>query len=265
MKIATEKQLEFITSQYPELIENQTKKYLFEGNDLNSFNNLMVFSDDQLFKTLRSDHYLSMPECGRVWNEYFWYLRYKTSIELSNGNASNHEQPIFKTLEKLYNTCESIDDHLIDSFVQFAENFEKERYVIFDYFHPAITESGVSIYSPEFEKIVNLLHIDNFSFEEVDRLIEENIDNPNGELLIFSNKTDKNTLLKIDTYTAGEDQIHPIDILIKCPKMLSQKIDALLVDWWKEFWNRMGPFVAISIVDKFETDKQYINRKKVIK
>lgn len=265
MKIVTEKQLEFIKYQYPELIVNRAKEYVFEGNDINAFHNLMVFSDDQLFRTLRRDHYLSMPECGRVWNEYFWYLRYKRSIELSNRNASNHEQPIFKTLEKLYNTCESIDDDLIEPFVQFAEKFEEEPYVLFDYFHPAITESGVSIYSPEFEKIVNLLQIDNFSFDEVDVLIEGNIDNPNGELLIFYNKTDKSTFLKIDTFTAGEDQIHPIDILIKCPKKLSSKIDELLVDWWKRFWNRMGPFVAISIVDKFETDKRYIDRKRVTK
>ena len=265
MNIVSEVQLRVIKNEYSDLINDQLKKYVFEGDRRDIFENLIVFSDEVIYNSIRKDHYLSMTNCNRIWNEYFWYLRYQSDIELNGGNALGHEQPIFRTLEKLYNSCNSIDDNLIEPFSIFAKEYQSQEYVIFDYFHPAITETGVSIQSNELKEIIELLEIENFSFEKLDELIEKNIDNSNGELLTYYNSTDKKSHIKIDTYTASVDQIHPIDLLIKCPKMYEAKVDELLTRWWKQFWNRMGPFVSVSIVDKFETNERYINRKRIKK
>ena len=230
------------------------------------FENLIVFSDDILFDAVRKDHYLSMPKCERTWNEYFWHIRYKTTLPLGAvSDIASHEQAIFKTLEKLYSCCASVDDSLVEPFVDFAESYDSKQYIYFDYFHPAITETGVSLDSPELREIVELLKIDNFSFEEIAKLIEKNIDDPKGELLVFSSRADEGVSLKVDTYTAGMDQIHPVDMLIRCPKNLKQQVDALLVQWWEKFWDRLGPYVAVSPIDKFDAYTRYANRKRIKK
>ena len=265
MKIVSEKQLDFIRTEYQDLINKQLGKYHFEGNDKTIFDNLILFTDDTIYNQIRSDHYLSMTNCQRVWNKYFYYLNYKSDILRNGGNAENHQQPIFKVLEELYQTCNNIDDNSIEPFVNFASDFRNQEYIMFDYFHPAITEIGISLKSDELNEIVSLLKIDNFDFEEIDKLILLNIDNKQADLLVFSSSSDKNTFIKVDTFSAGEDQIHPIDILIKCKSESSEQVDILLVSWWKKFWKKMGPFVAISTLDKFETSTFYKDRIKIEK
>jgi len=265
MKIVSEKQLAFIRTEYQELINKQSGNYHFEGRDKAIFDNLTVFTDETVYNTIRSDHYLSMSNCQRVWNKYFYYLRYQSDILTNGGNAENHEQSIFKVLEKLYQTCDNIDDNSIETFVKFASDFDKQQYIMFDYFHPAITETGVSLKSDELNEIVKLLKIDNFDFEEIDRLILQNIDNIHADLLVFRSSSDNNNFIKVDTFSAGEDQIHPIDILINCKVEFKEQVDNLLVSWWYKFWNKMGPFVAVSIIDKFETNSLYKDRKRIEK
>ncbi len=252
MKIVSEKQLTFIRAEYKDLINQQSGNYFFEGDDKSVFDNLLLFTDDTIYNKVRNDHYLSMTNCQRVWNKYFWYLRYQTDLSLNERNIENHRQPIFKILEELYNTCENIDDNSIESFMKFATNFNNEEYITFDYFHPAIAETGVSLKSNELTEIVKLLKIDNFDFDEIDNLILQNIDNRQAELITFRNNSDKETLIKIDTFSVSEDQIHPIDILIKCKSKYREQVDTLLVSWCARFWKKMGPFVAISTLDKFE-------------
>jgi len=265
MKIVSEKQLTFIRSEYYDLIEKQSNNYFFEGANKSIFDNLVLFTDDVAFRKIRDDHYLSMTSCQRTWNKYFWYLRYQTDILRNGGNIENHQQPIFKVLEELYQTCDNIDDNSIEPFVNFASDFDQQEYIIFDYFHPAITETGVSLKSDELAEIVKLLNIDNFSFEEIDKLILKNIDNKQAELLTFKNQTDRHTYIKVDTFSASEDQIHPIDILIRCKSDHKVQVDNLLVSWWTKFWKKMGPFVVISTVDKFETNTFYKDRIRIEK
>lgn len=265
MKIVSEKQLTYIKEEYLELIKKQVKNYYFEGIDKSIFENLILFTDNDLFSEIRKDHYLSMTECQRTWNKYFWYLRYQTDILRNGGNIDNHQQPIFKLLEELYQNCDNIDDNYIEPFENFASDFEKQEYITFDYFHPAITESGVSLKSEELVKIIELLKIEKFDFNEIDELILKNIDDRKAELLTFKNKFDKNTFIKVDTFSASEDQIHPIDILIRCKTVHKELVDNLLVCWWSKFWKKMGPFVAISSVDKFETNTYYKDRKRLEK
>lgn len=265
MKIVSEKQLTFIRSEYQNLISKQLRSYHFEGVDKTLFDNLILFTDDTIYNQIRGDHYLSMTNCQRVWNKYFSYLRYQSDILKNGSSADNHQQPIFKILEELYQTCENIDDTLIEPFVNFASDFDKQEYIMFDYFHPAITETGVSLKSEELGEIVKLLKIDNFDFDEIDKLILQNIDNKQADLLFFSSSSDKNTFIKVDTFSAGEDQIHPIDILIRCSTEYREQVDTLLVSWWKKFWKKMGPFVAISTIDKFQTNTYYIDRNKIEK
>lgn len=265
MKIVSEKQLAFIRTTYQDLINKQSGNYHFDGNDKTFFENLILFIDDTVYNQIRGDHYLSMTNCQRVWNKYFCYLRYKSDILRNGGKADNHQQAIFKVLEELYQTCENIDDNSIEPFVNFASAFDKQEYIMFDYFHPAITETGVSLKSEELNEIVKLLKIDNFDFDEIDKLILQNIDNRQADLLVFRSSSDNNTLIKVDTFSAGEDQIHPIGILIKCKTEYREKVDTLLVSWWAKFWKKIGPFVAISIVDKFETNTFYKDRNKIEK
>lgn len=265
MKIVSEQQLTFIKSEYQDLINKQSENYHFEGSDKTIFDNLILLTDDTLYNQIRSDHYLSMTNCQRVWNKYFYYLRYQSDILRNGSNADNHQQPIFKILEELYQTCEDIDDNLIEPFVNFASGFYKQEYIMFDYFHPAITETGVSLKSEELNEIVKLLKIDNFDFDEIDKLILQNIDNRQADLLVFRSSSDINTFIKVDTFSAGEDQIHPIDILIKCKSEYREQVDILLVNWWEKFWKKMGPFVAISTLDKFETKTFYKDRNKIEK
>lgn len=265
MKIVSEKQLTFIRTEYQDLINKQSGNYHFEGSDKTIFDNLILLTDDTVYNQIRSDHYLSMTNCQRVWNKYFYYLRYQSDILKNGGNADSHHQPIFKILEELYQTCENIDDNLIEPFVNFASDFYKQEYIIFDYFHPAITETGVSLKSEELNEIVKTLKIDKFDFDEIDKLILQNIDNKQADLLVFRSSSDNNTFIKIDTFSACEDQIHPIDILIKCKSEYREQVDILLVGWWTKFWKKMGPFVAISTLDKFETNTFYKDRNKIEK
>lgn len=265
MKIVSEKQLTFIRTEYQDLINKQSGNYHFEGSDKTIFENLILFTDDTVYNQIRSDHYLSMTNCQRLWNKYFYYLRYQSDILRNGGNADNHQQPIFKILEELYQTCENIDDNSIEPFVNFASDLYKQDYIMFDYFHPAITKTGVSLKSKELKEIAELLKIDNFDFDEIDRLIEQNVDNSQAELLVFRSSLDNETFIKVDTFSAGEDQIHPIDLLIKCKSEYKEQVDILLVTWWIKFWKKMGPFVAISTLDKFETNKFYKDRIKIEK
>ena len=119
--------------------------------------------------------------------------------------------------------------------------------------------------SEELKEIIKLLQIENFNFEEIDALIFKNIDNEQAEILTFRNHTDKHTFIRIDTFTAGQDQIHPIDILINCKTEYKEQVDKLLVSWWAKFWKKMGPFVAISMVDKFESNTFYTERLRIEK
>lgn len=265
MKIVSEKQLNFIRTEYQDLINNQSVNYNFEGRDKTIFDNLILFTDDNVYNQICSDHYLSMTNCQRVWNKYYFYLRYQSDILRNGGNVDNLQEPIFKVLEELYQTCENIDDNSIEPFVNFASDFDKQEYIMFDYFHPAITETGVSLKSEELNEIIKLLKIDNFDFDEIDKLILQNIDNRQADLLVFRSSLDKSTFIKIDTFSAGEDQIHPIDLLIKCKSEYKEQVDILLVSWWTKFWKKMGPFVAISTLDKFETNKFYKDRNKIEK
>ena len=260
MKIVSEKQLTFIRAEYQDLINKQSGNYHFDGYDKTIFDNLVLFNDDTVYNQIRNDHYLSMTNCERVWNKYFSYLRYQSDILKNGGNVDNHQQPIFKVLEAIYQTCENIDDKLIESLVNFASDFEKQQYIMFDYFHPAITETGVSLKSEDLYEIVKLLKIENFDFDEIDRLILQNIDNRQADLLVFRSSIDNKTFIKVDTFSAGEDQIHPIDILINCKSEFKEQVDIMLVSWWKKFWKKMGPFVAISTLDKFETKSYYKDR-----
>ncbi|MEZ5016679.1 MAG: hypothetical protein R2800_06475 [Flavipsychrobacter sp.] len=265
MKIVSEKQLDFIKTEYTQLLKEHTNKYDFDKKQLHLFENLVIFSDDELYKKIRSDHYLSMPECNRTWNNYFWHLSYYTALDKNGFSLSNKELQDNKILDLIHENCNATDIQLIEEFKAFACNFSEQDYVNFDYFHPVITDDGISIYSKELQEIIELLEIKNFSFDEVDNLIENNIDNPNGELLIFSSHLNDETSLKIDTYTNSEDQIHPVDILIRCPYKLQSQVDELLVKWWEHFWNRMGPYVSISLTDKFETNRLYNHRTRIIK
>lgn len=196
MKIVSEKQLTFIRTEYQDLIDKQSGNYHFEGNDKTIFENLILFTDDNVYNRIRSDHYLSMTNCQRVWNKYFFYLRYQSTIFRNGGNADNHQQPIFKVLEELYQTCENIDDSSIEQFVNFASDFNKQQYIMFDYFHPAITETGISLKSEELYEIVKLLKIDNFDFDEIDSLILQNIDNSQADLLVFRSSLDNENIFK---------------------------------------------------------------------
>jgi len=265
MKIVSEKQLTYIKREYQELINRQVVNYYFEGLDKSIFENLILFTDNAIFSEICKDHYLSMTDCQRTWNKYFWYLRYQTDILINGGNIGNHQQSISKVLEELYQNCDNIDDYSIEPFVNFASDFNKHEYLIFDYFHPAITGSGVSLKSEELAQIIKLLKIDRFNFDEIDELILKNIDNKKAELLIFKNQLDNNTYIKIDTFSASEDQIHPIDILIRCKTEHRELVDNLLVSWWIKFWKKMGFFVAVSSVDKFETNTFYKDRKRLEK
>jgi hypothetical protein len=265
MKIVSEKQLTFIKTEYQELINQRSSYYFFEGGDKSIFDNLVLFTDDIIFSKIRNDHYLAMTNCQRSWNKYFWCLNYQTDILRNGGSAENHQQPIFKVLEELYQTCDNIDDNSIELFVNFASDLYRQEYITFDYFHPAITETGVSLQSIELAEIVRLLNIENFSFAEIDKLIIKNIDDKQAELLTFKNQSDRQTYIKIDTFSAGEDQIHPIDILIRCKTDYKEQVDNLLVRWWTNYWKKMGPFVAFSPVDKFETNTFYKDRKRIEK
>jgi hypothetical protein len=264
MKIVSENQLTYIKKEYAELVSRQTSNYIFEGDDKSIFENLVLFSDEILFDTIRTDHYLAMSNCNRVWNRYFWYLRYESDILKMGRKADNHQQPIFKVLEELDQTCGNFD-HSFEPFINLASHFENQEYIIFDYLHPAITDTDISIKSKELSEIVELLEIPNFDSKEIDSLIKTNIDNSFGELLTFKNKTDKRTKLRIDTFSASEDQIHPIEILIQCKIERREEIDELLVASWTKFWKKMGPFVAISAIDKFNFEKHFLNRKLVEK
>ncbi|HSD07627.1 hypothetical protein [Flavobacterium sp.] len=265
MKIVSEKQLTLIRTEYQHLIDKQSNNYFFEGVNKSIFDNLVLFTDDIVYNKIRDNHYLAMTNCQRTWNKYFWYLRYQTDILKNGGNIENHQQPISKILEELYQTCDNIDDSSIEPFVNFASKFDQQEYVTFDYFHPAITETGVSLLSKELNEIIKLLQIENFNFEEIDALIVKNIDDKKAELLTFKNHTDKHSFIKIDTFTAGEDQIHPIAILIRCKTEYKEQVDDLLVSWWSKFWKKLGPFVAITTVDKFETNAFYTERKRINK
>lgn len=265
MKIVSEKQLAFILTEYQDLIDLQSNNYLFEGANKSIFDNLILFTDDILYNKIRDDHYLAMTNCQRTWNKYFWYLRYQADILKNGDKVENHQQPVSKALEELYQTCDNIDDNSIEPFVNFASAFDKQEYITFDYFHPAITETGVSLMSVELKEIIKLLQIENFNFEEIDALIFKNIDNKRAEILTFRNHTDKHTFIRIDTFTAGQDQINPIDILINCKTEYKEQVDKLLVSWWAKFWKKMGPFVAISMVDKFETNTFYTERLRIEK
>jgi hypothetical protein len=198
-----------------------------------------------------------MSNCNRAWNKYFWYLRYESDVLKMGRKADNHQQPIFKVLVELDQTCGNFD-HSFEPFINLAS--QNQEYIIFDYLHPAITDNDISIKSKELSEIVELLDIQNFDSKEIDGLIKSNIDNSFGELLTFKNKTDKRTKLRIDTFSASEDQIHPIEILIQCKVERSEEIDGLLVSWWTKFWKKMGPFVAISAIDKFNYEKHFLNR-----
>jgi len=259
MKIVSEKQLTFIKTEYRDLINKQSGNYQFDGGNKTIFDNLVLFADDTIYNQIRNDHYLSMTNCERVWNKYFFYLRYQSNILKNSRSIDNLQQPIYKVLEEIYQTCESIDDKSIESFLTFASDFDKQEYILFDYFHPAITKNGISLKSEELNEIVKILKIENFDFNEIDKLILQNIDNQQADLLIFRNRTE-NTFIKVDTFSAGEDQIHPIDILVRCKSEHMEQIDILLVSWWTKFWKKMGPFVAISILDKFEKNKFYKDR-----
>lgn len=261
MKIVSEQQLDYIKNEFKDLLRDRTSKYVFEGEDNSIFENLILFTDDILFEKIRDEHYLSMSYCQRVWNEYFWYLRYNSSLYKSGVNTENHQQPISQILEKLYNSCEQINDTHTELLINFASDFENQEYILFDYFHPSVIETGLSINSTELAEIVNLLEIQNFSFSEIDQLIEQNIDNKNAELLTFKSKNDSNTLLRIDTFSASEDQINPIDIQIKCKFENKEKVDKLLLNWWTKYWRKMGPFVAISAIDKFDNEQYFGGRK----
>ena len=265
MKIASEQQLNFIRTEYKDFLQQQTSRYIFEGFDKSIFDNLILFTDDTIYNKIKADHYLVMTDCERVWNEYFWYLRYSADILKIGGDTGNHVQPISKILEKLYNSCNEINDNDIEPFVNFSSNFDSQEYIIFDYFQLTITEKGVSLKSSELHEIVNLLTIENFDFEEIDNLIEVNIDNSYGELLTFRSLSDPTTFIKIDTFSASEDQIHPIDILIRCKFEFKEKVDELLVGLWTKVWKNSGPFVAISTIDKFDNPKHFVNRKRVEK
>lgn len=265
MKIVSEKQLTFIRAEYQDLIKQQSSNYFFEGTDKIIFDNLVFFTDDILYNKIRNDKYLTMTNCQRTWNKYFWYLRYQTDILKKGDNADNHQQPISKVLEELYQTCDNIDDNSIEPFVNFASDFDKQEYITFNYFHPAITETGVSLKSEELTEIVKLLNIANFRFEEIDKLLAKNIDDKKAELLTFRSQDDRDTYIKVDTFSASADQIHPIDILIKCKTEHKDQVDGFLVSWWKKFWKKMGPFVAISNADKFDTDAHYKYRKRIEK
>ena len=153
MKIVSEKQLEYIKAEYRDLLSQQSEKYFFEGSEKGIFDNLILFTDDKLYNTIRSDHYLSMTACQRTWNKFFWYLRYQSDMLKISTNSDNHQQPIFKILEEIYQTCDSVDHGSIEPFVNFASRFEKQEYILFDYFHPAITETGVSLKSQELIKL----------------------------------------------------------------------------------------------------------------
>jgi hypothetical protein len=265
MKIVSERQLAYIRNEYTELFSQRSVNYYFEGKDKSVFDNLILFTDDDIYNAIRNDHYLSMTNCQRLWNKYFWYLRYQSDVLKNGTSADNHQQPISKVLEELYQTCENMDDNSIESFVNFVANFSQQEYITFDYFHPAITGTGVSLRSDELTGIVNLLNIHNFNFDEIDNLILKNMDNPQAELLTFKNPADTNIYIKVDTFSAGEDQIYPIDILIRCKAKYQRQVDMLLVRWWTQFWIKMGPFVAISPGDKFETDIFYKDRKRIEK
>lgn len=265
MKIVSEKQLTFIRAEYQDLITQQSGNYFFEGIDKLIFDNLVLFTDDILYNKIRNDKYLAMTDCQRTWNKYFWYLRYQTDVLKNGGNAGNHQQPISKLLEELYQTCDKIDDNSIEPFVTFASDFDKQEYIIFDYFHPAITETGVSLKSEELTEIVKLLNIANFRLKEIDKLLVKNIDNEQAELLTFRNQADGQIYIKVDTFSAGADQIHPVDILIKCRTEYKDQVDGLLVSWREQFWKKMGPFVAIANADKFDTDILYKDRIRIEK
>jgi hypothetical protein len=264
MKIVSEEQLKYIKSEFKDFTD-RSYNYVFEGSDMSIFENLVIFYDDILFNKIRSEHYLAMTDCQRIWNKYFWYLRYNSDISKIGGNTGSHIQPISKILEQLYNSGEQVNDLDIEPFAAFATNFEHQKYLIFDYFHPAITDTGVSIYSEELIKIVEILKVKDFNIEELDYYIEQNIDNKRGEIITYRNLDDKDIQISIDTYSASIDQIHPIEILIKCKFTDKNRIDCELVKWWTKFWKKMGPFVAISTINKFDNDKFYRERKRIEK
>ena len=266
MKIVSEQQLKYIKSEFEDLIAERANKYVFEGKEMSFFENLILFYDDTLFEAISKEHYLSMKNCQRIWNKYFWYLRYRSDISKNGGNAGNHIQPIAKVLEELYNNCGAkINDLDIETFSCFATDFENQEYVIFDYFHPAITDTGVSIKSEELYNIIKLLGITGISFDEIDYYIDKNIDNPNAELFTYKNRNNKNIFFSIDTFSASEDQIHPIEILIKCKFSDVESIDKEFVKWWSKFWRKMGPFVGISTINKFEREKYFEKRVRIEK
>jgi len=266
MKIVSEQQLKFIKSEFEDLVKERVREYVFEGQDFSFFENLILFYDNVLFETIRKEHYLAMTDCQRIWNKYFWYLRYSSDIAKNGGNVNNHKQLIFKVLEELYNTCGSkINDLDIEPFYNFATDFENQEYILFDYFHFALTDTGVSIKSEELSNIVKLLDVAGVNFDEIDCYIENNIDNPNAEIFTYRNPNDKNIFFSVDTFSAGEDQIHPIGILIKCKFSDMESIDKELVKWWSRYWRKMGPFVAISTINKFEREKYYEKRVRVEK
>jgi len=266
MKIVSEQQLKYIKSKFEDLMVKRVNEYVFEGQSLSFFENLILFYDDTLFDTIRKEHYLSMTACQRIWNKYFWHLRYRSNISKNGGNTGNHIQPIAKVVEELYNNCGTkINDLDIEPFYNFATYFDSQEYIMFDYFHPAITDTGVSIKSNELDNIIKSLGITEIGFDEIDYYIENNIDNPNAEILTYRNRNDKNIFFSIDTFSASEDQIHPIEMLISCKFSDMESIDKELVKWWSKFWRKMGPFVAISTINKFEREKYFEKRVRIEK
>jgi hypothetical protein len=264
MKIVSEKQLEYIKNEYLDIFQEYSKQYVFERSDLLIFNNLFLFYDNNIFEKIRNDHYLSMSHSQRVWNKYFWYLRYTSNLQKQGINIETHTQPFSEILEELSNTCQNIDA-LAEHFVNFATNFEKQEYIIFDYFHPTITETSLSLKSVELLEIVKILDIQNFNIEEIDTLILDNVDNEKAELLTYRSKNDRETMITIDTCSFGIDQIHPVDLLVKCKFENKDIVDQLLVSWWTKFWRKMGPFVAISYYDKFDAGLFFKERKRIEK
>ena len=260
MKLVSEYQLEELKKYYQDILDKEILKYNFEDGNYSVFENLIIFTDEKVYSEIRKDHNLYLNNCQKLWNKYFWYLRHISELKKNKININNYEQSIFKLVEEIHQECINLENE-IENFTHNTENFENFEYITFDYLHMAITETGVSLKSEELKEIIKILDVKNFSFEVVDNLILKNIDNENAELLYFRNAKDKNITIAIDTFSAGEDQIHPIDILIKCKREDKETIDKLLVQWWKRYWKNMGPFVGISFQDKFEENAFYKERK----
>ena len=81
MKLVSEYQLEELKKYYKDILVKEILKYNFEGGNYSVFENLIIFTDEKVYSEIRKDHNLSLNNCQKLWNKYFWYLRHISELK----------------------------------------------------------------------------------------------------------------------------------------------------------------------------------------